>query len=246
MEQGVFGMPSLSLRYEGEWINGYHLKDGTVLTIGRSKSNDVVIENLGVSGHHAKIDSLDGRFLLTDLQSKNGTFVNDELITSCWLKHGDVITIAKHTLFFDVKASEDFASAPADLSEKTLIMDTDDYQAMLASSYSRGAAEDIKKEMVGVLSFISDSGGEFRLTKKLTNIGKGSFNDVVVKGFFVGKVSASISQRPAGYYLSYVAGFSKPKVNGKAVKQSVKLEDLDIIELGSTKMRFLEKPVYKK
>jgi len=239
-------MPSLSLRYEGEWVNGYLLKDGTILTIGRSKSNDVVIENRGVSGHHAKIDSLDGRFLLTDLQSKNGTFVNDELITSCWLKHGDVITIAKHTLCFDVTASEASAAAPADLSERTLIMDTDDYQAMLAGSYSKGAAENIKKEMVGVLSFMTGGGGEFRLTKKLTNIGKGSFNDIVVKGFFVGKASASISQRPAGYYLSYVAGFSKPKVNGKAVKQSVKLEDFDIIELGSKKMQFMQKPVYKK
>jgi len=69
---------------------------------------------------------------------------------------------------------------------------------------------------------------------------------VVVKGFLVGKASATISQRPAGYYLSYITGFSKPKVNSKSVRQSVKLQEFDIIEIGSTKMQFVEKAVYKK
>jgi len=63
---------------------------------------------------------------------------------------------------------------------------------------------------------------------------------------FVGKVCASISQRPTGYYLSYLSGWSKPKVNGKAVTQSAKLEDFDIIQIGSAKMQFTQKTVYKK
>ena len=239
-------MPTLSLRCEGEWVNGYLLNDGMSLTIGRHKSNDVVIENLGVSGHHAKIDSVDGKFLLTDLQSKNGTFVNGELVTSHWLKHGDAISIGKHDLYFDLEADQISTEASADFSDKTLIMDTDQYQALLAGSYKKGAAEDVKKEMVAVLSFMAGGSGELRLTKKLTKIGKAAFNDVVVKGFLVGKASATISQRPAGYYLSYIAGFFKPKVNGKSVKQSVKLQDFDIIEIGSTKMQFVEKAVYKK
>ena len=239
-------MPFLSLRFEGEWVKGYLLKDGTTLTIGRSPNNDVVIENLGVSKHHAKIDGLDGRFLLTDLQSKNGTFVNNELVTSRWLQHGDAITVGKHVLHFDVQEGEPPIAPPPAMEEKTLIMDTDQYQALLASSYEKGKPEEIHKEEVAVLTFMAGGSGEHKLSKKVLNIGKGNFNDIVVGGLFVGKVCANISQRPTGYYLSYLSGWSKPKVNGKAVTQSVKLEDFDIIQIGSAKMQFTQKTVYKK
>ena len=57
----------------------------------------------------------------------------------------------------------------------------------------------------------------------------------------VGKTAATISKRPNGYYLSYVAGMSKPKVNDKVVKESVELKDFDIIEIGSGKMQFVQK-----
>ncbi len=95
-------MATLTLRFENEYVSSYLLKETTSLTIGRNKNNTVVIENLGVSGHHAKIDCLSGRFLVTDLQSKNGTFVNNQLVTSHWLKHGDTITIGKHVIHFDL------------------------------------------------------------------------------------------------------------------------------------------------
>ena len=132
------------------------------------------------------------------------------------------------------------------MEEKTLIMDTDQYQALLASSYEKSKPEDIQKEEVAVLAFIAGGSGEHKLTKKVVNIGKAKFNDIVVGGLFVGKVSAGISQRPTGYYLSYLGGWSKPKVNGKVVTQSVKLEDFDIIQIGSAKMQFVQKTIYKK
>ena len=57
----------------------------------------------------------------------------------------------------------------------------------------------------------------------------------------VGKTAATISIRPQGYFLSYVEGMAKPKVNDKAVKDSIKLEEFDTIELGSVKVQFLYK-----
>jgi len=239
-------MAILTLRFENEYVSSHLLKGTSSLTIGRNKNNDLVIENLGVSGHHAKIDCLSGRFLVTDLQSKNGTFVNNQLVTSHWLEHGDTITIGKHVIQFDLYEDAPSAGQAEDMSEKTMVLDTDQYQAMLASSYKENITEEIKKEMVGVLSIMSGDGGEYRLTKKMTNIGKARFNDVVVGGLFVGKTSATISQRPSGYHLSYISGWSKPKVNGKVVTQSCLLEDFDIIQIGSTKIRFALKPIYKK
>ena len=66
----------------------------------------VVIDDPAVSGHHAKIDSLEDRFVLIDLQSKNGSFVNEELVTSHWLRHGDVISIGEHCLVFEYTEKE--------------------------------------------------------------------------------------------------------------------------------------------
>lgn len=239
-------MAVLTLRFENEYVSSHLFKGTSSLTIGRNKNNDVVIENLGVSGHHAKIDCLSGRFLVTDLQSKNGTFVNNQLVASRWLEHGDSITIGKHVIHFDLYEDDPSPGQVAEMSEKTMVLDTDQYQALLATSYKEDRTEEVKKEMVGVLSIVSGGGREYRLTKKMTNIGKAPFNDIVVGGLFVGKISATISQRPSGYHLSYVSGWSKPKVNGKTVTQSSVLDDLDIIQIGSTKMRFALKPVYRK
>jgi pSer/pThr/pTyr-binding forkhead associated (FHA) protein len=68
------------------------------MTIGRDEANEIVIDNLAVSGHHARIDKTGGIYILTDLQSTNGTFANDKKITSYKLQHKDKITIGKHNI----------------------------------------------------------------------------------------------------------------------------------------------------
>ena len=93
-------MPNLTLTFKDITLGDYPLQRGHSLTIGRRKNNDVIIENLAVSSHHAKIDSVADGFVLVDLQSKNGSFVNEQLIHSHWLKNGDVISIGKHSVIF--------------------------------------------------------------------------------------------------------------------------------------------------
>ena len=75
-------MPKISLKFKGNILADYHLPQGCSLKIGRKSDNDVVIENLAVSSHHAKIDSVGDGFVFIDLKSKNGSFVNSELVTS--------------------------------------------------------------------------------------------------------------------------------------------------------------------
>jgi hypothetical protein len=240
-------MATLRVRFERNPIREFPLMEGGSLTIGRAQSNDIVIENLGASGHHAKIDCIDGKYLLTDLKSKNGTFVNEELVTSRWLEHEDIITIAKHTLFFSYDNDEQETDTHEDASEKTMILDTDRQQFLLAKSYQKAAAEEIKRDPIAVLSFLSGGRGETKLTGKFVKIGKDPLSDIVVKGFFVGKTAATISNRPSGYYLSYVGGMSRPKLNGQSIaKHSVKLEEFDVIELASVKMQFVFQYAYTK
>ena len=98
-----------------------------------------------------------------------------------------------------------------------------------------------KKEFIGVLSFLAGGDGEIEIKKKLMKIGKDTTCDIIVKGFTIGKTAATVSKRPKGYYLSYVGGMAKPKVNDVAIKESVLLNEFDIIELGSIKIQFIYK-----
>jgi pSer/pThr/pTyr-binding forkhead associated (FHA) protein len=94
-------MPHITLKFRDNILGRYLIAKGKSLTIGRRKENDIVIDNLAVSGHHAKIDSVGDAFVLVDLQSKNGSFVNERLVSSHWLKKGDIVSIGKHSHFFD-------------------------------------------------------------------------------------------------------------------------------------------------
>ena len=246
-------MPTVTLKFKENIIGEYQIEKGKSLTIGRQENNDITIENLAVSGHHAKIDSVGDGFLLTDLQSKNGTFVNNELITTHWLKHNDAIAVGKHSLVFafaegDARPEEKAASAM----DQTMVMDTEKYREMLAKAKGKVAEETqlLKGEpaatTIGVLSFLAGGAGEVVLAKKLIKIGKDSSSDIVVSGLTVAKTAATISRRPNGYYLSYVGGMAKPKVNSEVVKESVLLNEFDTIELGSAKMQFITKAIKKK
>ncbi|WP_077001334.1 FHA domain-containing protein [Variovorax sp. KK3] len=73
---------------------------GSLTSVGRDPQCDVHIDSLGVSRRHASIHWTGDRFVLTDLASFNGTFVNDQRIESHPLKNGDAITIGDCQLRF--------------------------------------------------------------------------------------------------------------------------------------------------
>jgi pSer/pThr/pTyr-binding forkhead associated (FHA) protein len=243
-------MPKVILKFRDNTIAEFAINKGGTLSIGRLNDNQIVVENLAVSGHHAKIDSVGEGYLLTDLQSKNSTFVNREKVASHWLTHGDEVTIGKHTLVFVDEAGAGHAKKPpmGDL-EKTMVMDTAMHREMLAKGAAKAeggaaqAAPAAASAPNAVLTYLAGGSGEMEITRKLIKIGKAQENDIKVGGFLVGATAATISKRPAGYFLGYVGGFTKPKVNGQAVKESVQLKDYDTIEVGSVKLQFtLGKP----
>lgn len=233
-------MPVLKLLFKENTIAVYRVAKGKSVTIGRKEDNDIQIENLAVSGHHAKIDSVGDGFLLTDLQSKNGSFVNDELVSSHWLQQGDSVTIGKHTLTFSYDDYEEKPDEGEGMMDQTMVMDTDTYRRMMGKSDQELAeARNIARDPVGILSYLAGGEGEIKLTNRITKIGKSPSSEIVVKGIMMGSTAVVISRRPKGYSLSYVDGMTKPKVNGEVVKESVDLKEFDIIDVGSAKFQFV-------
>jgi hypothetical protein len=68
--------------------------------LGRAKLNDIVLEDVSVSSEHCRIRPEDGGFVLHDLRSTNGTYINDKRIATEYLSAGDVITVGETHLLF--------------------------------------------------------------------------------------------------------------------------------------------------
>jgi len=212
------------------------------VTIGRNEDNTITINNLAVSGYHARIDIAGPDFILTDLQSTNGSFVNDKKVVSHKLSHGDNVMIGKHViLFVGVEKGKAAADRKKMDMDKTMMLDTAKQKELLAKQQkSPQAAQAVEK--IGVMEAIDGSDiGEIELTKKLIKIGKAHSSEIKLSGLFMPATVATISRRPSGYIISPTGG--KVKVNGEVVKDSVQLKDFDTIDVGSYRFQFYEKEV---
>ena len=94
-------------------VSEIDLEEGE-LTIGRSRGNQLQLEDNAVSGQHATIHAKPNEYLpeildlvIRDKNSTNGTFVNGRVITEQRLKHNDVIKIGTHQFkVFDDKVND--------------------------------------------------------------------------------------------------------------------------------------------
>lgn len=133
-------MPVLTLLFKNTPLQEYPVKAGQTLTIGRSQSNDIIIDNMSVSGLHARIDSVSATFILTDLESTNGTFVNEKLISTHTLRDNDLILIGKHHLIFDRSdLNKEIDNETND--DKTRYLDTAQYRELLKKNKMQGLKE---------------------------------------------------------------------------------------------------------
>ncbi len=229
-------MLTLTLQLKEKTIREYRFQKGKTVSIGRRSDNDVVVNNLGVSGRHAKVEFRDGGFLLTDLGSTNGTLVNKKPVSSHRLKDKDIITIGKYTLAFAFNEERYQSEGSVCGMDQTVVMDTDSFRPMPDNTVTTPPPKK-HNDYLGVLSFLTGRKREFILSKKFVKIGKGPSSDILIGGILVSQTAATISKRSNGYYLSNAGGIIKPKVNGKKVKESVRLKALDIIKIGPEKIQ---------
>lgn len=79
-----------------------------ITTLGRSPSNTIQIIDRKVSRFHSEIQRMDNQYILKDLGSKNGTYINDQLITEPYiLQNNDKIRIGDTIMYFEMEASEE-------------------------------------------------------------------------------------------------------------------------------------------
>ncbi len=198
-------------------------KDKT--TLGRRPYNDIVIDNLAVSGEHAVLQMVGNDVFIEDLNSTNGTYINGKAIKKQLLADNDTVEIGKYKIKFLLNDGGDY--------EKTMILKPGGFPPAVGagpgSSFGAlGSAAPIGPASIKVLTGAA-AGREVALTKVVTTLGK------------PGVQVASITKRPTGYVFAHVEGSQRPNVNGIPLTgESIALRSGDLIELAGTQMQFIQ------
>jgi hypothetical protein len=229
-------------------------KDKT--TLGRRPYNDIVIDNLAVSGEHAVMQLVGIDVFIEDLNSTNGTYINGKAVKKQLLNHNDTVEIGKYKIKYLADEGHDY--------EKTMIMrpgmsmsnpivghNTPSMSASSGPSTAPGGlaapapAPSFGNTLTGMPSGFGGlapqqpasikvlngaaAGREVALTKVVTTVGK------------PGVQVASITKRPGGYVFAHVEGSARPTVNNAPVgNDPIHLKSGDVIELAGTQMQFVQ------
>jgi pSer/pThr/pTyr-binding forkhead associated (FHA) protein len=193
-------------------------------TLGRRPYNDIVIDNLAVSGEHAVLTAAQSDVYIEDLNSTNGTYINGKAVKKQLLSNNDVVEVGKYRIKFLAEEAEDY--------EKTMILRPGAFGRAPGSVGPQGAGS-ATPPAAGPASIKVLNGGaagrEVLLTKVVTTVGK------------PGVQVASVTKRPGGYVLSHVEGSRRPSVNGQPVgEEAISLKHGDIIDLAGTQMQFVQ------
>ncbi len=230
-------MPKMIVSIDGVVIKEVEISQERT-TLGRRPYNDIVIDNLAVSGEHAVVHlhAASGIVEVEDIGSTNGTYVNGKAVQRQALRNGDTIEIGKYKVrFLSEEENHNY--------EKTMVFKPGMVPPRAAAAAVQTPtsapmpmpttpmpphATPPQMAAIRVLSGAA-AGREVLLTKVVTTIGK------------PGVAVASITRRHHGFVLAHVEGPEMPALNGAAIgSEPVTLKNGDHLELAGTTMQFVQ------
>lgn len=193
------------------------------LRIGRRPYNELVLDDLTVSGEHALIQIRPEGCLIRDLKSRNGTHVNGRPVVECLLAEGDCIDIGVYRLRLAQAGEVARDGAPGG------------GQAFAQAAVSAGPRVDGAPAAVAtmattpLLEYLTGpyAGITQRIDRNIVRVGNGDAQVAV------------IARRRSGYFMTHLEGMAMPVVNGVAIGPAASpLADGDLIELAGAQIRF--------
>jgi hypothetical protein len=205
-------MGKLVIKSQGAADREVNLKLGDT-KIGRKPGCDIILKDAGVSSEHAVIKTVGTKSVILDLDSTNGTYVEDQRVKQHELRNGETITIGKHSLIYrdivDLNAPVFSPQAPKRAPPPTA---QEPETAILPRFGQLLAVEGPNK------------GKRVALIKDVVTLDN------------PGKSPARISRSANGYVLTAAAGEGEPRLNEKPVPPGGQLlKNGDIIEVAGTR-----------
>ena len=212
--------------------------DKTEITLGRNLKNDIQIDNLAVSNFHARIEHHLGHYFIEDLNSTNGTYVNDKKISKWGLQDGDIASIGKHSLVFMLEGGQVAGEGIRELDmDQTMVLDTEKQRELVEKAELTSAGPPARLKLEGGKA----SHDEYLMTARLTEIGKGETVQVRLEGLFAPKNVAYVTRDPKGYTLVPGENGDKLRLNGVKIDKGTTLKNGDVIVAGRAHFRFYQK-----
>ncbi|MGV8893298.1 MAG: FHA domain-containing protein [Burkholderiaceae bacterium] len=198
------------------------------ITIGRRSSNDIVIDNLAISGQHAAITTIQNDSFLEDLGSTNGTQVNGQPVKRHFLQNGDIIELAKYRIKYQTQAQvqqrDGSASHHSDAIDAVTLT-----QVIPDTQFYNPSDDSVRPASIKIISGTS-RGKEMHITKALTTIGRPGIQVAV------------ITRNAQGYVITHIEGDHWPTVNGQTMRTKAQaLQDGDVFDLAGIEMQFVLK-----
>lgn len=222
------------------------------ITIGRKAHCDIHLDDSSVSGNHAVIITLGSDSFLEDLESTNGTQVNQKRIHKCVLQDGDEISIGQYTFTFISEVMElsapgktiaatpkaEIATSPhsPEPDEDTSIPRLPSINTVTPLGtpsqidiFSTNEDAQTGSGALGMLRITSGPGAgqELELSRPVTTLGK------------PGIQVAAITLRDGQYYIGLVEGTDLPLINGREINTlPCRLQPNDVISIAGVALEF--------
>lgn len=216
--------------------------DQSEVNIGRTRENDIVFPIRGISKRHAPIVVKDGKFIIVDVKSVNGTYVNGRRLTSPRvIKEHDQVYIGDYILSVEaVEADDDPIAAP----KVDPMLSGTSTAGVRPSPALRGQAR--PGDLEGYFLLIRSTNGAVRgipLAEGKTRIGRHSTNEIVLTGRGVSRLHAELRRETDHATIIDTGSTNGIKVNGiKTARGVLNLGDqitigihsLEVLPLGTT------------
>lgn len=230
-------MPKLTLVLDRKPVQVFDL-DQPVIRIGRGESMDVVIDNVSVSRRQAEIRDEGGKWVVRDLGSANGTFVNGERLTAeRALRPGDEVSFGKFSIFFERVFADAMAVEPAVPRGGAGLEAGGTLQLSPADLARMQRAAALKRQA----QLQWEAGGQ-RGTQYLEGgailVGRTDLCDVQVPAGGP-RQHILLSRRADGFEVRNLTLFRQMRVNGEVTRRA-SLKSGDVIEIAGLRLTFMD------
>ena len=190
---------------------GEFVFDDEIAVIGRGRDCDIVLLDERISRQHTEIHFDGEAYLISDLGSFNGTYLNGELLGDTRpLEHGDQLQIGPVELRFELAAD------PGEAPRSTLVVPESSLQA----------------------SLVAHDGARFELNKAKHTVGRGSGWDICLPDRAVSRPHAEIIYQEDAFVLADLGSANGTVVNGQLISKPLPLQDGDTILFGEHPLTF--------
>ena len=202
--------------------------DGDHVLVGRAAACDIVLGDETVSRSHARVERRDGAFVVEDLGTPNGTFVNGTRVERMTLSPADIITVGKSTLRFE-------AGEPAPAPNVTTIATEAELDTVLSEETVTVRLHNSSTPVL--VAHVAGRTWEVPLSGDALTIGRQPSSDIVIQTPSASRMHARVERRGETVVIRDLDTSNGTWVNGERVTERV-LVDGATIRIGDARLVF--------